>query len=284
MGAALGGEGVALPSSGVGYIDNAIPMTQMRLRFDAAYDDNRPDRAEFFYPKCGCFGPPGSPGPPLLEKRVDYQEFSLYLEAAMDNRFSAFIESPYRLINPEVNKDADGFSDVNFGFKAAAIACDDQYLTFQFRTWVPTGDGGRGLGTDHVSLEPALLYYKKLSDRLSVEAELRYWQPIGGTNFEGDIIRYGVGFWYTVLQTCNWRVAPVAELVGWTVLSGKELEFLTPTSSAVLDAAGDTIINAKLGARAWFGDHNSLYVGYGRALTGAVWYKDILRVEYRMSF
>jgi hypothetical protein len=30
--------------------------------------------------------------------------------------------------------------------------------------------------------------------------------------------------------------------------------------------------------------NSSLYVGYGRALTGAVWYKDILRVEYRLMF
>jgi hypothetical protein len=180
-----------------------------------------------------------------------------------------------------VNSDADGFSDLNFGFKAAAIACEDEYLTFQFRTWVPTGDGGRGLGTDHVSLEPALLYYRKLSDRLSVEGEFRGWIPINGTDFAGNVLRYGVGLWYVVLEGCNWRLAPVGEVVGWTVLNGKELDL---ASGAVLDAAGDTIVNAKLGARAWFGDHNSLYVGYGRALTGAVWYKDIVRVEYRLSF
>src|SRR5262249_13954942 len=52
--AALGGETVALGDrSAVGYIDPAIPLTQFRLRYDAAYRDNRPDRAEFFYPKCG---------------------------------------------------------------------------------------------------------------------------------------------------------------------------------------------------------------------------------------
>ena len=42
-------------SSNVGYIDDAIVQTRLRLRFDAAYDNNRPDRAEFFYAKCGCF-------------------------------------------------------------------------------------------------------------------------------------------------------------------------------------------------------------------------------------
>ena len=77
-----------------GYIDNAIPMTQVRLRFDAAYDDNRPDRAEFFYAKCGCFKPSGvrAPGPPLAETSVDYQDLSTYVEGALSNRFSAFVE------------------------------------------------------------------------------------------------------------------------------------------------------------------------------------------------
>src|SRR5207248_6321693 len=41
--------------SSVGYIDSAVPRTQFRLRYDSAYDNNRPDRAAFFYPKCGCF-------------------------------------------------------------------------------------------------------------------------------------------------------------------------------------------------------------------------------------
>ena len=57
-------------------------------------------------------------------------------------------------------------------------------------------------------------------------------------------------------------------------------------------ARGDTIVNAKLGVRAGFGDRcdtgwlsrSDLYVGYGRALTGEVWYKDIVRAEFRVRF
>src|SRR5712691_11833904 len=52
FGSPLGGETFA--ASAVGYIDSAIPLTQFRLRYDAAYHDNRPARAEFFYAKCGC--------------------------------------------------------------------------------------------------------------------------------------------------------------------------------------------------------------------------------------
>src|SRR3954451_6027482 len=77
--APAGAQGVDVPTvsnSNVGYIDPAPPRTTFRLRFDAAYDNNRPNRAEFFYPQGGS---PGTPGPPLPETSVDYQEASGYL-------------------------------------------------------------------------------------------------------------------------------------------------------------------------------------------------------------
>jgi hypothetical protein len=262
-----------------GYIDSAIPVTQFRLRYDAAYNDNRPDRAEFFYAKCGCF--PGAPGPPLRETRVDYQDISGYLEIAPGPLFSGFVDVPFRFLNPEQNNNTEGFADMFAGFKAVLLTDYHQWLTFQFRTAIPTGAASRGLGTHHVSLEPALLYYGRLGDRLRVEGEFRDWIPVGGTDFAGNILRYGVGVGYDAYRTPNLCVTPVVELVGWTVLSGKELDGLT---NATLDAAGDTIVNAKFGVRAYMGQNSTFYVGYGRALTGAVWYKDIFRVEYAVHF
>src|SRR4051812_3532485 len=102
------GSGLALSGSTVamavpGYVDFAVPITQLRLRFDAAYDNTRPDRAEFFYSKCGCFKTlprnnpgfdPNAAGPPLLESKVDYQEARTFLEVAFTDRFSAFVEAP----------------------------------------------------------------------------------------------------------------------------------------------------------------------------------------------
>jgi hypothetical protein len=73
----------------------------------------------------------------------------------------------------------------------------------------------------------------------------------------------------------------VIEFVGWTVLNGKELAF---PENVVRSAAGDTIVNGKLGLRSYFGENSSIYAGYGRALTGEWWYKDIFRVEYRLQF
>jgi hypothetical protein len=294
-----GGEMESVP--GPGYVDLAVPMTQLRLRFDAAYDDNRPDRAEFFYGKCGCFRTapppytdPHAPGPRLMETNVDYQDISTYIEVAPDKRWSVFAEVPVRFLNPDQNANTAGLADMNAGGKFAILYSCDQVLTAQMRVYAPTGAASHGLGTDHASLEPALLLYQRLTDRLALDAELRDWIPVGGTEFEGNVLREGVALEYLALNRKSFRVTPIAEVVSWQVLGGKELVEAgpNPTVFAVQDAAGDTIVNAKIGVRFGFGEltepgmlsHSDLYIGYGRALTGDVWYKDILRVEYRLRF
>lgn len=98
------------------------------------------------------------------------------------------------------------------------------------------------------------------------------------------------------------RIAPVNEFVGWTVLSGKQLNpgsadpnIIVPNSGPV-SAVGETIVNYKLGLRIGFGeysnpgggsglnDRHSLYFGYGHALTGDHWYRDMVRAEYNFWF
>jgi hypothetical protein len=270
-------------STSVGYIDSAIPLTQFRLRVDAANDDNRPERAAFFYPSNGLG--------PVAEPRVNFQELSSYLEVAVMPGLSVFAEIPFRWIDPEINDNHHDLSDINFGFKYALIYEPDQVLTLQLRTFVPTGDVSRGLGTGHWTFEPALLYNRRLSDNLILEAELRDWAGLAGRDpedFVGNIIRYGVGLSYQFSINPRLRVSPVLELVGWTLLSGKD-----PRDGVVgLPAAGETIINAKFGVRVGLGEVSEpgatsradLYVGYGRALTGDVWYKNMLRVELRFRF
>jgi len=279
--AALGG---ALESFSPGYMDNPVPYTHFRLRFDAAYDDNRPDRAEFFYPQCAS-----SHSVPILDKRIDYQDIRAYLEYAPNDWLSGFVEVPYRFLNPELNANVSGLADMNAGFKAALLRCDKSILTFQGRIYIPTGDSSVGLGNNHVSLEPGLLYANSLTEKLVFFAQLEDWIPIGGTDFEGNIINYGLGVSYTVLDNGRFRVSPVLEFLGWTVLGGKEFTFPT---AAIVSAAGDTIVNGKFGVRFGFGSdwnnnllkNSDLYIGYGRALTGDVWYKDIIRVEYELRF
>ena len=296
-----------ISNSNVGYIDNAIVGTQLRFRFDAAFGSNRPDRAEFLWAKCGCFRvdgtDPDAPGPApstptaaggIRETRVDYQELRLDMEYALTDRFSAFIEAPFRTLNPTVNDNAAGFGDLRAGVKYGLFARSDRSLTFQLRTYLPTGDSFRGLGTHHVSLEPALLYFQRLSDRWTLEAELRDWVPIRGSSglgtsqptgsFAGNILRWGLGVSWEAYSAGSLRVTPVAEVVGWTVWGGFASGSTDGTTHFVESAAGDTIVNLKTGLRISHSHRSSLYVGYGRSLTGDIWYRDIVRIDYRVTF
>jgi hypothetical protein len=129
-----------------------------------------------------------------------------------------------------------------------------------------------------------LLVNYRLAERWLLEGELRYWVPVGGGDFAGDIVRYGVGLSYGRRSPDDCWLTPVAEVVGWTALSGRDLVARSPTSFAVEDAAGQTIVNFKFGLRLGLGELADVYAGYGRALTGNTWYKDTVRVEFRLFF
>jgi hypothetical protein len=273
----------------------------------------------------GVFFDPRARGPAVLPGKIDYQEISPYMEFAYNDRLSAFVEIPTRFIDFDNIRDDndrepgptgrgfpepgfggvpggndnrphtsfDGLSDIQVGFKAALVADPCQYLTFQFRAYVPTGDVGHGLGTGHVSLEPGLLLYKRLTDQLVLQAQFRGWFPVDGGPESGNILIYGVGLGYDVYHCGNLRVTPVVEFVGWTVLNGFESIIgpipvppgvNVPMGHGVVDASGDTIVNAKLGVRTYFGNHSDIYAGFGQALTTDRWYDEIARVEYRLSF
>jgi hypothetical protein len=273
-------EPILVGDSGVGYIDSAVLGDQVRLRYESAYDINRPNRAEFLW----AWPPSAGNGPPLAESSTDYQSLSAYLEKTWTENVSGFVELAGLLVNPEINDNTGGLGDINLGCKLAMVATDCQLTTLQMRVYVPTGDESRALGTGHVSLEPSLLHYRRLNSIWTSESELRYFAPIGGTeDRRGPVTRYGTGLSCLLWESENVRISPVTEFVGWTVLDGKST-FLDPAGGTVIeDATGDTIVNGKFGIRFSTGA-NSLYVGYGHALTGDRWYEDVLRIDFRRTF
>jgi hypothetical protein len=285
-----------IPGSMVGYIDNAVVGSQIRIRFDAGFNNNRPDRAEFFYAECGCDGPPARGPQPGLVLRLNFQQLYMRAEYAPVKRFSLFAEVPVRWVQPQQFVpqtipapggfgNQAGISDVQAGFKFALVASDDRYLTFQMLAEFPSGDSSKGLGTNHYSVQPSLLFFQRVTDRFSFEAQLGDWHPVEGASpgFPGDVFTYGLGPSYELYRGDRVRFAPVIELVGWTVLGGLETNgkfFPAP----VVSADGTNIVNLKLGARTSIGRHTSFYLGYGQALTHEVWYKHIVRLEYRYTF
>jgi hypothetical protein len=293
----------------VGYIDDAVVSSKLRVRFETALHDNLPDRAEFFYAKCGCYRDlkvlnppafdPAAPGPrPGIVTDMNFQQAYVLGEYAATGRFSVFAELPTRWIQPQSFAtgfgsfaNQAGIGDLRAGVKLALLDAPDHVMTAQVRTYVPTGDAASGLGTNHWSVEPAILYYQQVSDRVSVESQVNVWVPNGGSvgvptakggNFSGSVFSYGVGPSFEVYRSGFVRFAPVVELVGWHVLGG--LQTQPPGSSDPADASGTNIVNLKIGARTSWDRRGSIYAGYGRALTTSHWYQDIVRVEYRYSF
>jgi Putative MetA-pathway of phenol degradation len=299
-----------IPGSMVGYIDDAIIRSQIRIRFDAGFHDNAPDRAEFFYAQCSCISGPG-PNPVVTD--LNFQQLYLHAEYAPRNRFSFFTEVPVRGIQPTLivvpgtpplNNEV-GLSDFAAGFKLAAVASSNRYLTFQLQAYFPSGDASLGLGTNHYTVEPALLYYQRFSDRVALEAQVGDSHPEGGSScprpcntnataagrpnsqsFAGDVFFYGVGPSYVLYRGEDVSIAPVVELVGWKILGGFWTNGMTATDAfqEAVSADGLNILNLKVGARTTVGAHGSFYIGYGHQLTHADWYKEIVRAEYRYSF
>jgi hypothetical protein len=275
----------------VGYIDDATIESQIRIRFDAGWGNNRPDRNEFFYAQCGCNGG-GAPGPAGLVTNLRFQQVTIEAQYAVHDRIAVFAALPFRSYQPQTffagsfDKQA-GLSDVRAGVKAALVSNAETVLSAQVQGYFQSGDTSLGLGTGHASIEPALLLNQRLSDRISLESQLGDWHPIKGSDLKGvpysdDVLFYGVGPSFEVYKNGGTSIAPVVELVGWHLFGGQQVQPLSATTAGVVPADSN-IVNLKVGLRAGV-NQNSFYVGYGRGLTNAVWYQDIVRFEYRYSF
>jgi hypothetical protein len=312
-----------IPGSMVGYIDDPIVTTQIRIRFDDAFEDQFPDRSEFFYAKCGCYThlnipqlagtplsrayDPNAPGPGLgVPNSINFQQLFMNLEYSPHRRFSAVVEVPIRWLQPQGFQplppamlgflpfsNQGGLGDVTAGLKFAAVATEHTYVTFQLKGYFPSGDASRGLGTNHYSVEPSLLLYQQLSSRFTLEGQIGDWHPIGGSagvpisgseGFAGDVFFYGIGPSYKLYQGNHIGLAPVVELFGWHVNGGFETQPGGTVDGAANEVSGMNIVNLKVGVRTSIGFHNSFYVGFGQALTHDDWYKHIVRLEYRYSF
>lgn len=286
-----------IDASMVGYIDDSSVHSQVRVRFDAGFNNPRPDRAEYFYAGECC--PPAVNQ--AIQRTLNFQQLYMSGEYAPIKRLSVFTLIPYRWIQPiyipapntvQPISTGGGISDVQAGLKFGLIANDTRQLTFQFRSYFPSGDGVHGFGTNHYSVEPMLLYYQHLSDRVAIESEFGDTHPIGGTtyfpgttpptsqNFAGDVLMYGVGPSYRLIDRDSFQVTPVLELVAWHVFGGLQ----TGNDNVVQSAAGINIFNIKIGARLNFGNGNSIYAGYGHGVTSDIWYSNLFRIEYRHAF
>jgi hypothetical protein len=269
---------VIVPTS-VSFIDQANPWNVLRLRFDAAYDMNRPTRNEYFMTGSS----PMEHGLPHPERRIDYQQASLYGEYAFLPQFSAFLEQPVRFLNPEINDNQTGPGDLRGGFKLLGLQTHEFTGTFQFAATAPFGRPGRGLGPGHPTLEADILGNWRPFDWLLIETSFGFWMPVDDSRLGGEMFIYGFGLSYPGRSDDFW-ITPVLEFTGWTVVRGSEQVVYSSTSFFNQPTEGVTVVNGNFGVRAGFGCLGDVYLGYSRALTGEVWYKDLWRIELRWRY
>jgi len=295
----------------VGYINDSTIRSQLRVRFDAGYGLNSADRAEFFYAKYGWYAhqpttfvnyDPDAPGPwPGLLADGNFSQLYLLGEYGFANsRASAFVELPIRWFRPGewipgfgVGEQSTGLSDIRFGAKLGLMSNERTQATILFQVTTPTGDAAQALGTNHASIEPAFLLAQSVSDKVNVEAQFGFVIPAGGSaglpasspdKFSGSVLYYGIGPSFDVYSTGTVRFAPVVELVGWSVLGGFRTTCGDEACFLEANDPGGNIVNIKFGGRLVLRDQNSIYAGFGKAMTDEKWYDKIFRLEFRRFF
>lgn len=262
----------------VSVIDSALPFSHLRVRWESAFNMAKPNQAEWFWPRTGVNGRP------VPERLVDYGELRSHFEVACHDRLSFFVEMPVRWVNPEINDNTSGAGDLNAGLKLMLCQTDWTAITAQFRCYAPTGIGERGLGTDNVVLEPALLVNHRLHEWFTLESEVRYQYPIEDSDFAGEILRYGVGLVAGKQNPMGIWATPVAEFVGWVPLNGQE-QFIDETGFLVTQSArGNGTLVGFFGLRAGYCDCFDIYGGYGTRLDGDSWFQNAWRLELRFKF
>jgi len=288
-------EGKWLPvADSAFFVDAARPQTQLRIRYDDGFNLQHPDRAEYFWAEETKKGPSfmTSSKASVFPNTIDHESLSLYQEAAAGN-FSAFVEMPYVSyddLNPGTGQQLGthtGFGDMTVGTKAMLLDCELLQTTFEFKTFILTGNFTDGLGTGHVSLEPSLLFDLRISPEMYSQSQFSYWIPIGGNRgFQGSIFHLHLS-----LNRTLWHPTPGIEVVGtgevneWSILGG---EYTAPgvdgSTPVVVSARHETIVSMGPGIRVFICGKIDVGVGSAFSLTGQRWDEELIRAEFRWRF
>ena len=269
------------------FLDTTQPLNNCRVRLDAGYDWEFPDRAEYFWAKTpGGRGPidPVSP-PDDGEPAVDYQDIRFYIERGGD-RFSVGTELPIRSVDPELRLNSTGLADMNLTTKALLLDGKCWQLSQIFRTYFPTGSAHRGTGNGHFSLEPGVAARYKWSDVTYFHGDLSYWFPIAGDlDQSGQILNAGIGISHVLVDTDSYAVIPTFELDSWTVLDGQQTAPFAPAAEEIDTVS---IVNLHPGVR-FVCDKGcdcgtkEFGIASGIAVTEDQFYSAMIRIEFRWT-
>jgi hypothetical protein len=270
------------------FADYARPRTVTRFRYDNLEAMTRPDRNQFWIQQVM---PSRKNRFTIVNPSLRLQEVYYYQEVAAE-RGSFFVEIPYRQINPNYMPSQAGFSDINFGAKSMFFDSELLQMTFQFRTYTPSGSVGQGLGTGHFSLDPSLLASLKLGPDTYFQAQLGNWIPLGGATVSGVNFAGGIFYWLMSLNQVLWYprqdspLIATLEMDGWSFENGGYTNKIFPggTPQIAMKGGGVSYFNIGPGIRQSICNR----LDFGAAITWATssvhWAQPWFRCEIRFLF
>lgn len=257
-------------------IDSATPQNMKGLQIGLDYGREFVDRAGIYW------RPASGGGPSLVEQSVRAQEARLMLENGSE-KFSLTTIVPFRAVDPVINDNHAGLSDMSVTTKVVLLDGAKLQLTQMFRSFFNTGAASSGLGTGHISFEPGLLARYKFRPQTEIHYSLTYLFPVGSDPIaSGQALRWGIGGVHTTMDTDNFAWLSTIELTGWNVLNGTET---LPTGS-VISSDGVDIVNLTTGSRWVFdngGDLGLFEFGYSSSLpiSSDQWYDASFMLDFR---
>ncbi|MCA9177199.1 MAG: hypothetical protein KDB14_22070 [Planctomycetales bacterium] len=269
-----GGVGRERLASAPMILDIAKPLPNtLRIRLDAAYDVQAPDRAEFYYSALR-----GGPD------QIDYQDVRFQLELGGE-RISTATEVPIRVLDPSTGLNTAGLGDMNISVKTVLVDGETWQITQLFRTFLNTGAVTHQLSTGHVSMEPGLLFRMRWTDDTYWHGQIKYRFPVGGNPVHGgQVMQVGSALsklWY---ETDQVALIPTLEANSYFVLDGQQF-----VGNTVAPVDGDMILNLAPSLRFVVENDSDLGllefgIGTSFAMTNTRWHRAMLALELRTTF
>ncbi len=170
-------------------------------------------------------------------------------EYAFHPTFSVEVDVPFTFLDPDSESSESGLENVEVGLKAANFAFAEYGLLLGYGVefGLPTGDEGKGIGSDHESeIEPFV----------DVGFKYHELEIIGFGSFgfptnqgEGEEVENEFGFNLSALYHVNEQFMGLVELDGETALNGHE--------------EGETVVNLTPGVKFHPFENRALQIGVG---------------------
>jgi hypothetical protein len=265
------------------YLDAVRPVTMTGLRYDGGRDFIFPDRNEYFWARADGMGKgPKPPAGVLAETKLRYDQFSLVTQGS-NGVLGLVVTTPFLSINGQETGHAAGLGDITIATKTLLFDCELLQVSFQMKTYVPSGNFLKGLGTGHVSLEPSVLMGIKLTPTTYFQSQVAEWIPIGGDpSYQGDILhsQFSVN-----QQLC--LLAPRAPLILTTELGTYTFQhgnYTDPVLGSYQRSSGETYVYAGPGLRLFICDRCDFGVAGDFALTEQHFAKEVFTFDFRYRY